>query len=55
MTALFSIIGVGYLMGVYRMVPVMAMVIGLSFAFYGAVKKVCIWMQDFPCLQRPYL
>ena len=39
MTALFSIIGVGYLMGVYRMVPVMAMVIGLSFAFYGAVKK----------------
>ena len=29
MTALFSIIGVGYLMGVYRMVPVMAMVIGL--------------------------
>lgn len=33
------IIGVGYLMGVYRMVPVMAMVIGLSFAFYGAVKK----------------
>ena len=39
MTALFSIIGVGYLMGIYRMVPVMAMVIGLSFAFYGAVKK----------------
>ena len=39
MTALFSLIGVGYLIGVYRMVPVMAMVIGLSFAFYGAVKK----------------
>ena len=39
MTALFSIIGVGYLMGIYRMVPVMAMVIGLSFAFYGAVKE----------------
>ena len=33
MTALFSLIGVGYLIGVYRMVPVMAMVIGLSFAF----------------------
>ena len=39
MTALFSLIGVGYLIGVYRMVPVMAMVIGVSFAFYGAVKK----------------
>ncbi len=33
MTALFSLIGVGYLIGVYQMVPVMAMVIGLSFAF----------------------
>lgn len=38
-TALFSIVGVSYLIFTYRVVPVMAIVIGLSFAVYGAVKK----------------
>ena len=38
-TALFSVIGVGYLIFSYRMVPVIALLIGLSFALYGAVKK----------------
>lgn len=38
-TAMFSIIGVGYLVYSYHMIPIMAIVIGLSFAFYGAAKK----------------
>lgn len=39
LTALFSVVGVVYLIAVYRVVPVMAVLIGLSFAVYGAVKK----------------
>ncbi len=39
LTALFSFVGVAYLIWNYRMVPAMALIIGLSFAIYGGVKK----------------
>lgn len=40
LTALFAVISVGYLIAAYRVVPVLAIVISTSFAFYGAVKKM---------------
>lgn len=39
LTAVFAVIGVGYLIFAYRVFPVMAIVISTSFALYGAVKK----------------
>ena len=33
LTALFAVIGVGYLIAAYRVVPVLAIVISTSFAF----------------------
>lgn len=39
LTAVFSVIGVGYLIFSYRTLPVLAIVLGGSFAVYGAVKK----------------
>lgn len=39
LTILFSFIGVAYLIGVYRVVPALALIIGGSFALYGAAKK----------------
>lgn len=39
LTAVFAVIGVGYLIWAYRVVPVMAILISTSFAVYGAVKK----------------
>lgn len=39
LTAVFAIIGVGYLIWAYRVFPVMAILISTSFAIYGAVKK----------------
>lgn len=38
-TAACSVAGVAYLIFTYRVVPVLAILIGLSFAVYGAVKK----------------
>ena len=39
LTVVFAIIGIGYLIWAYRVFPIMAILISLSFGFYGAVKK----------------
>lgn len=38
-TVAFSVIGVSYLVFTYRVMPAMALIIGISFALYGACKK----------------
>ncbi len=39
LTVVFAIIGIGYLIWAHRVFPIMAILISLSFGFYGAVKK----------------